>query len=314
MAVIFVVLILLAGCGGQESISTSTPPTTPAPTSSQPPTTTLVTTPTPTPTPVPDNPFGEKPIIIGIDNPTNRSYNTLVREVISYWTQTGKQHTDWWTTIKLKPDASSPDLTVSFISNIGRCGVEVNEDHIGCAPLIEQTDTVYTERLQIETGYTNASTRATLKHEFGHIFGLEHGETPLAIMNATGIANLTAQPNASMRAIPWENDSLKVHINISSFDTIDSTEIDEQVKPTVDHFSNARGKVPANLSIKELDSPHDADIVVVAMNSLERPSQKRECMVVPRMLTQRLNIIQMQRLQSILRQTVTTSGTTSDTG
>ena len=192
--------------------------------------------------------------------------------------------------------------------------MEVNEDHIGCAPLIEQTDTVYTERLQIETGYTNASTRATLKHEFGHIFGLEHGETPLAIMNATGIANLTAQPNASMRAILWENDSLKVHINTSSFDTIDSTEIDEQVKPTVDHFSNARGKVPANLSIKELDSPHDADIVVVAMNSLERPSQKRECMVVPRMLTQRLNIIQMQRLQSILRQTVTTSGTTSDTG
>lgn len=67
-----------------------------------------------------------------------------------------------------------------------------------------------------------------------------------------------------MRAILCENDTLKVHIDTLSFDMIGLTEIDKQVNPIVDYFGNARGKVPANLSIKEADSPHDADIVVVA--------------------------------------------------
>ncbi len=254
------VITILSGCGGegqspapQTSTVTSTPESTVMSSLS----------PTAVPTPVPDNPFEKEPIIIGIENPTNRSYEAVIREAVNYWEQTGDQYVDWMGDFEVRPNTSSPDLTVEFVDTIGPCGVETGENQVGCAPVLKREDTVDAARMRVRTGYTNASTLMTLKHEFGHVFGLVHGEEPRKVMNATTVLNLTTRLNASERAIPWKTDRLTIYIDTASFSGVNTATIEEQVVLALRYFNRGRGTVPTNLTVTQVETRHRADIIVV---------------------------------------------------
>jgi hypothetical protein len=55
-----------------------------------------------------------------------------------------------------------------------------------------------------------------------------------------------------------------VHVDMSNLNIISSTKINDQVASTLEYVTDARGNMPAYLSIKEINTRHDADTVVTA--------------------------------------------------
>lgn len=259
-ALLVALLIMVAGCGGQTAPSTES--VTPAQTS----TPTSTASPTPTPTP-PDNPYESDPVIITIENPTNRSYLPLVEEAVGYWEENQSRYGEYTPNYEIRPNHPAPDIRIEFINEIYRCGNELGDDILGCAPYPDSIESYETADVQIETRdergmYTNSSVVETLKHEFGHLHGIEHGEEPMPLMEATSAANLTDQPNATERAVPWPDNTVDVYIDEDSFASSISDDIDDQTSNTIAWFNDGKGTTPDNLTVERVESESEANIVI----------------------------------------------------
>jgi hypothetical protein len=258
-------LVVLAGCGGQTVPSTESD--TPTQTSSQTPTA------TPTPTP-PDNPYESDPVIIGIENPTNRSYLPLLEQAVDYWEKNQSRYGEYTADYEIRPNESDPDIRIEFTDEIYRCGNEIGEDILGCAPYPDSIEPYVTATVQIETRdeygfYANASVVETIKHEFGHLYGIEHGEEPMPLMNAKSVANLTSQSNATEQAVPWPDNTIYVYVDKESFASSVSGEIDEQVSNTITWFNNGKGTTPDNVTVERVESESEANVVIRSGNTPE---------------------------------------------
>lgn len=263
-----VVILLLAGCGGQPSATDTPDPTADA--SDLTPTATPMPTDTPTP---PDNPYEADPVIVGIDNPTNRSYAPLVHKAVEYWEEKDSQYGDYTANYQIQPDAPSPDINIRFVDKIDVCGTESGEDIVGCAPYVNDTSPDEPVEVRIERGKRgatyNKSLIQTIKHEFGHLYGIEHGEEPMPLMNDTHTTNLTSQPNATERAIPWKNDTIQIYVDKNSFADSIQPEIDTQVGNTLEWFNDGKGTTPANFTIERTKNRSEAEIIVESGNAPE---------------------------------------------
>lgn len=200
-------------------------------------------------------------VVVGINQSvTPRNMTPLVRAAVDYWETTGAKYANYTTDFVVRPDASNPDVVVEFTKEIETCGIETGA-FLGCAPLLD-TSTLADDRetIRIETGYTDASTLSTLKHEFGHFHGLEHGEEPMPLMNSTYDATRLPMPNATERANPWMQDSLLVYVDYESFSG-DRDRVQEQVQHALTYYSaGADGYAPAELSVTLTRNASEADI------------------------------------------------------
>lgn len=257
-ALVLAVIVLLAGCGGQAAPATQTTATTETPTA------TATATPTPTATPAPpDNPFQSDPVVVAIENPTNRSFEPLVRSAAAYWNTNAGTYGEWSTTLIVRPNATDPDIRVRFIDDIVVCDSEIGGEFLGCAPVPEAINPGETAVIDIERGYTDASTLSTIKHEFGHVYGVTHGEEPMPLMNASSVANETAQPNATERAVPWQTNHIQVYVNYSSFDA-SRDRVSKQVSRTLRYFDEGQDSVPDRVRVTKTGNRSAAEIVVRA--------------------------------------------------
>jgi len=262
-------LIVLAGCGGQTVPSTEAgvPDQTSSSTSTASPTPTA----TPTPTP-PNNPYESDPVVIGIENPTNRSYLPLVEQTVAYWEDNASRYGEYRANYEIRPNESEPDIRIKFTDEIYRCGNEIGDNILGCAPYPDSIEPYATAEVHIETRddygfYTNASVVETLKHEFGHLYGIEHGEEPMPLMKAKSAANLTSQSNATEQAVPWPDNTIYVYVDEESFASSISDDIDEQVSNTIAWFNAGRGTTPDNVTVERVERESEANIIIKSGNT-----------------------------------------------
>lgn len=120
----------------------------------------------------------------------DRTITPLVRDAVEYWEATDDRYGDYQTDWVVDPDAERPDVEVLLVDTIVACGFGPrHEYYIGCTNLLSTATSANTPvQVEIATGYTNDSTRRTITHEFGHLYGREHGEEPMPLMSATGEA------------------------------------------------------------------------------------------------------------------------------
>lgn len=142
----------------------------------------------------------EEPITVNlsVEVEGDRDWARLVREGVDYWQANQERYGNYTQGFEFRPNASEAAVTVSIVEEISRCGVENHTvDALGCADRYNRSllarDTV---SVRIEAGWDDRTTVRTVEHEFGHVYGRDHGQEPMPLMeprydNATRAGNGT---------------------------------------------------------------------------------------------------------------------------
>jgi len=280
-SVAVVVLVLLAGCSStlQETTTTGTtqdattiPDTTTSPaetetirtTTATPNTTTATTVPTTDGEQAVENPWGKQTVTVAVRNEVNqsRTLDPLVDQTLAYWNDEGSEYANYNVTFVRATDGRDPDIVVELVGQITECEDEDTDSTVGCAPLLDQQDVPEDPaRVEVVAGYSNESTETILRHEFGHVLGIEHGEEPMPTMKAISSFRYLSQPDLADRAVPWQNSTLAVHVDVSTLPGHDREDAREQVRHALEYYeSGADGAVPSNVSFQRTSNRSAADV------------------------------------------------------
>jgi hypothetical protein len=206
---------------------------------------------------------GQNELVVGIENPVGTSANMtrIVQSSLDYWEANDNQYALYQANWTLDPDAEDPDVVVQFVEDIPYCGLYEGEA-IGCASLLNQSLADPPEVARIEVGYTEDSMINTTKHEFGHLYGLNHSSPPQPLMAAEGDAKLLPVENASEREYPFNKSSLTVYISDESSELSRDTIVTEASRALDYYAAGADGYVGEETSFSIIDNRSAADIVL----------------------------------------------------
>ncbi|MFW5919300.1 MAG: hypothetical protein ACOCSF_03780 [Halanaeroarchaeum sp.] len=175
-------------------------------------------------------------VVVGVENESEnaRNWTALVSPAVAYWEENAERYVSYSVEFDLDPGAEDPDVLVSFQDTVD-CRGETG--WLGCAPDVESIDRS-TEPMvvSIKSGYTNESTVRTIKHEFGHLLGLDHGEDPMPLMSARQESLALAQQNATSRAFPWRDRNLSVHVDYGSLSPDRQIDAANQVSRALEYY------------------------------------------------------------------------------
>ncbi|GAB7095650.1 hypothetical protein JCM30237_28040 [Halolamina litorea] len=249
-ALAFALLVVTAGCVAPVPGDTTLDEGTPVVTQDGP------ETPVSTAEPRP-NPWNESTLTVAVDaGPlADREAAAHVRAAAAFWSDHGDLFAGYDADFAVDPDAAEPDAVVQFVGNVTACD---DVSHAaGCAPLIHESgDIDRPETVTVEAGLSNASTEHVVRHELGHLLGIEHGEAPREVMRANATLETVPRPDATERAFPWPDRSLSVFL------AVDGDTDRRQVGHALDYYERGPDGVPANLSLTTTDNRSAADIVV----------------------------------------------------
>jgi len=289
-AVIVAGLILISGCGSIASPSPTATPTeestevgmdtvtqTPTATATDTPDPTPTATPEPTPTPLPaaaHNPWEKEVVTVAINDAgkPSREFEPLVQSALQFWEQNATNTTDYEVEFELINDTSRADIVVSFVEDIGICGPE-SDDAIGCAPYYEHVGQAdYQSDVDIEIGYDNESTILILKHEFGHLLGLNHDDVePTWFMTAKTSVGTFPKPDVRDRDWKWKTHEIKVYADVDIAVDTRHEKLRKEIGGMVYNYNNYEHEnIPDNASIQMVNNSKEADIVVKIVD--ETPS------------------------------------------
>lgn len=112
-------------------------------------------------------------------------YDSSLNATLTYWEQHDEQNGNYtanWTVVE-----GEADLTVHYVSEIDSCGwdVAILGEFAGCSPILTSDMDIDHRQIEILADRPRYRVEQTLKHEFGHIYGLNHSDEPQPLMNGT---------------------------------------------------------------------------------------------------------------------------------
>ncbi|MFT4958234.1 MAG: hypothetical protein ACI9EZ_001560 [Halobacteriales archaeon] len=203
----------------------------------------------------------EVTVVVGVVNSANQSRNVgpLVERTLSYWEHNAREYVGYGVDFELEPDAEDPDVIVSFQRTVD-CHGETG--WLGCAPDVETVDTrSETMVVAVKGGYQNDSMVKTLKHEIGHVLGLDHGEEPMPLMSAQQESLKLQETNAANRTFPWNDRNISVYVDYTTISSARRVDVAEQVSHALEFYEEqANHSMWANVSFAPTRQRDDADV------------------------------------------------------
>jgi hypothetical protein len=193
------------------------------------------------------SPYGKTSLRLFVDDDAvDRNVSGVVAAATGYWERTDERYLGYPVAYERVADADDADVVLRF-DRVERCGVEDGDArYFGCADLLvdePRTPMVAT----VDPRISDADMNATIIHELGHVQGLEHGEEPAGLMNATSTL-ATHRP-------------LKVHLRAD--DGAVTGPVEEEVAAALDYFAGREDIVGSDRFAWEfVDSAREAHVQI----------------------------------------------------
>jgi hypothetical protein len=216
------------------------------------------------------NPWANATLTVGLavsGNETAR-YRTIAAEALSFWEAHAEEYAGYPVAFRLRPNASQPAIQIHVTPAIRSCG---NQRHVaGCAPHVDDPRHAATPvDVRVKGGFTNNSTLAVLKHELGHVLGLDHDDEPRTVMRAKRQLVPTPQPDATNRSVPWDDSTLTVYVDGGGLSPSTRAAVDSQLTNAFAYYERgANGSVTPQLDVARVASKAQADVVVAFTSNL----------------------------------------------
>jgi len=107
-------------------------------------------------------------------------------EALDYWESNASTYTTFDdVSFSYEPNENIPEIQFRIVEEIRSCGEHDTDAQIaGCAPLLHDGERVsQTIEIEIIGELEDRSLRHTLKHELGHVLGLDHHDEPQEVMS-----------------------------------------------------------------------------------------------------------------------------------
>ncbi|WP_313692032.1 zinc-dependent metalloprotease family protein [Halorarum halobium] len=122
-----------------------------------------------------DNPWEQSTVsvYVGHDESADAADVGFADRELDHWEAHASEYAGSNVSFERVEDRESADLVVLFREEVN-CGPQ--RFAVGCAKreTVERTGTVTTATITVRTGYDDRVIRRTLRHEMGHVFGLDH--------------------------------------------------------------------------------------------------------------------------------------------
>jgi len=228
------------------------------------------------------HPFADETVTVTVDG-TDRE-RALTAEALAYWTDNASEYAGFPVEFRvLGPDetpANGPDVVVRFAETVTDCG---DSDYsAGCAPRIN--DSTAFDRpatVRIQRGFDDESTRLVVRHEAGHLLGLDHEDRPQSIMRHESQLTTLPRPDASERAVPWNDTTLTVAVDNGTVPPDERAAYREEVAYGLGYVNaGADGTVPETVTLRLVDNTDTADIVVSNVDASDCRSGSGSCLLL----------------------------------
>lgn len=211
--------------------------------------------------------LGKNELTVKVSSRSNvdQDITSAVEDALEYWESNDDRYAYYNATFTLDSDAEDPDILIQAVDSVSVCGGGDTTSTIGCASLLTQGQLASDlERVNVVAGYNQATTTQIVKHELGHLYGLEHGDEPADIMKPTVETETLPQTDAVDKENPWEQSTLNVYVDYDTFDAPQAT-VEQQITYTLDYYnSGADGYTPDGVNFVEVSSEADADITITS--------------------------------------------------
>lgn len=212
------------------------------------------------------NPWGAETVTVAVSNEASpwRNVTPPVADALDYWNRHAREYGRYRVGFELEPDAADPDVVVRYVGSIGACGSVGYEDGAGFAPRITADDPPEPpEYVCVRRGFDDGSTRHILKHEFGHVLGIDHDEPPRELMRADRQYRRIPNPEPVVRSAAFPRRNVTVAVDRSTVHARRDVVAQRQLDAAIAYYDRGDAEtVDDDVSVTETDDEGRADVVV----------------------------------------------------